>query len=314
MNTVFLSDEEVSAYLRDLVARLAGLGADMPKTWCPIGPSGGGLAQAAMRAAPHLASAIQNIPIAFNRATEQITFPVDPDPGPLLRGKRVLLIDGSIHSGNTFMKAYRAVEALKPADISSYALVVRSGASVLPSFFGLAIGDHDRALFLKKAFPNNRLPAFGCVRKLCDGDQGRPMISCGEGFIDRFSWSDLLYEVRVDHRRKTYVYERGGCIQGLVSLRLVPGDDILIDTLGVDKAFQRQGIAGHLVRWAETCGRNAHCAVTRLWGLEQRRFWYEKQGYETSGDQMVLDGAGFYLMSKKLLYNLPDDDVLTMGS
>jgi len=314
LNTILFSDEQVTAYLRDLMERLDNLGEETPKVWCPIGPSGAVLAQAAVRAGPHVASTIQHVLLTFDRATEQVSFPQDENPRRAVEGRNVLLIDGSVHSGNTLMKAYRAVEGLGAKEISSYALVVRSGTSVLPSFFGLVIGDHDRAIFLKKSFPNNRLPVFGCVRKLSDRDQGRSMIHSGEHFIDKFSWSDFLYEMWVDRRRKAYLYERGGTIRGLISFRLTPGESILIDTLGVDKTFQKQGVAGHLMRWGETCGRNAHCGTIQLWSIERRKSWYEKRGYKAFGAEMDLDGEKFHLMAKKVLYNLPEDDVLTMGS
>jgi len=313
VNTILLSDEQVAAYLRDLLERLSALGEAYPRVWCPIGPSGGRVAQAAMREVGRSASDIQHVPVAFERATGVVSFPRDPHPEDTVKGKNVLLIDGAIHSGNTFAKVYRAVEALGVAEICSYSLVVRRGATALPSFFGLAIGDHDRALFLKRRFPNNRLSNFGWVRKLAEEDDTRPMIKCGEDFIDKFSWGDLLYEMRVDQRRRTYLYERNGDVQGFVSFRLTPGETILVDTLGVDRTFQRQGVAGHLMRWAETCGRNAHCGAIELWGVDGRKEWYEKRGYGACGEALVLDGTRFHLMRKKLLYNLPDDGVLTTG-
>jgi GNAT superfamily N-acetyltransferase len=310
VNTVFLSDSTVAAYLRDLLHRLAQLGVDMPKVWCPIGPSGWFVAQAAMREAGDTAATIVHIPVDFDRATGKISFPKDERPGELICGQRVLLVDGAIHSGKTFLKAFRAVEFLGPSDICSYSLVVRAGSAALPSFFGVLIGDHDRALFLRKEYPNNRLPSFGFVRKLSEDDTAKPMITCGEDFIDKFSWSDFLYEMRVDSRRRTYLYERHGAIQGLVSFRLISEEEILLDTLAVGKAFQGQGIAGHLMRWMETCCRNAHCAAINLWGVESQRDFYEHMGYRICGKEMILDGVRFFLMGKKVLYNLPDEDVL----
>jgi len=67
------------------------------------------------------------------------------------------------------------------------------------------------------------------------------------------------------------------------------------------------------MRWAETCGRNAHCGAIELWGVDDRKEWYEKRGYGACGEALVLDGTRFHLMRKKLLYNLPDDGVLTTG-
>jgi N-acetylglutamate synthase-like GNAT family acetyltransferase len=139
------------------------------------------------------------------------------------------------------------------------------------------------------------------------------MITSGEPFIDKFSWGDLLYEMRVDSYRRTYVYERKGQIQGFVSFRVELGESVLVDTLAVDEKRHKQGLGGHLIRWSETCGRNADCSTVRLWAVDSRKDWYERQGYERRGEKMVLDGVGFHLMDKRLLYNLPDDHVLTMG-
>ena len=324
MNTIFLSDEEVSAYLRDLCERLKGLKNQVPTVWCPIGISGGSIARAALtlQEADDLKNQIINVPIAYNRTTEEISFPREANPSSAIKGKRVLLLEGSIHSGNTFRQAYLSIEKMKPMAISSYSLVVRTGASILPNYFGVMIGDYDRALFLKKIFPNNRLFTCGCVRKLEDADQAQTKISCGKEFIDKFSWSDLIYEIRVDPRRQTYVYDQ--CvydekeeekIKGFVSFRITPGEDILVDTLAVDQNCKNQGIGGNLLRWAETCARNHHCATIRLWAVDDRKEWYSKKGYELSSKEpKVLDNIAFHLMQKKLLYNLPDDDVLTMGT
>jgi GNAT superfamily N-acetyltransferase len=314
LNTIFLSDEEVAAYLKDFWSKLVALKEEMPKLWCPIGPSGGTLAQAAMQVAGDAASKVMHVPIAYDRATEIVSFPSDPDHASLIAGKRVLLLDGSIHSGSTFQKAYQAIEAMEPAEISSYSLVVRVGASILPNHFGLMIGDYDRAIFLKKVFPNNRLFACGCVRKLADADQAHHKILCGRDFVDKFSWGDLWYEMTIDPRRQTYVYQRNGNIKAFVSFRVTSGDDILLDTIAVDKSCQGQGIAGNLMRWTETCGRNSHCATIHLWAVDDRSDWYAKRGYDFCDKELLLDGMRFHLMRKKLLYNLPDDHVLTMGA
>ena len=314
LNTIFLSDEVVDAYLKDLRERLEGLKEEMPTVWCPIGVSGGSIARAALKRADDLKNQIIGVPVAYDRTTEEISFPGEADPSSFIKGKRILLLDGSVHSGKTFRQAYLAIEKMKPLEISSYSLVVRAGASILPNYFSVMIGDYDRALFLKKTFPNNLLFTYGCVRKLADADQALPKISCEKDFIDKFSWGDLIYEMRVDPRRQTYVYEHQGKIKGFVNLRIIPGDDILVDIIAVDRKCKKQGIGGNLMRWAETCGRNNHCATIRLWAVDDRKEWYSDKGYEFCNDKpLVLDGITFHLMRKKLLYNLPDDNVMTMG-
>jgi N-acetylglutamate synthase-like GNAT family acetyltransferase len=155
----------------------------------------------------------------------------------------------------------------------------------------------------------------GCVRELEDADQDKPKPRCGKDFIDKFSWGDLVYDMRTDPWRKTYVYERQGRIRGFVSFRVKCGDDILVDTVVVDESCQNQQIGGNLMRWTETYARNCHCAAIHLWAVEERKGWYSKHGYEPSNKEpLVLDGTTFLCMGKKLLYNLPNADVLTLPS
>lgn len=315
MNTIFLSNEEVAAYLRDLLDNLITLKEHMPMVWCPIGLSGGVIAREAMCVAgEYLESKIKHVPIDYDRTTEKISFLGEPDPKANIAGQRILLLDDTVHSGSTFWKSYQAVMELGPAEITSYSLVVRVGASILPNYFGLMIGDYDRAVFLKQAIPNNRLFSCGCVRKLADADQRRAKVVSGEDFVDKFSWGDLLYEMMTDSRRQTYVYERNGGIQAFVNFRIVPGDDVLIDALVTDKSCQGQGIAGNLMRWAETYARNHHCATVHLWAVDEKKDFYKKRGYEPCGQKRTLDDTTYHFMRKKLLYNLPDDHVHTMGA
>ncbi len=309
MNTIHLSDEVVMGYLMDLWERLAALEGGVPMIWCPIGPSGVRLAQAAMRVAGDLVDQIKHVPIVYNRGDDTILFPREPHPASIIQGTRILLLDGSVHSGNTLWKAYLAVEALQPKEISTYSLIVRVGSSIIPNHFGLMIGDYDRAFFLRKTFPNNRLFTCGCVRELEDTDQAKSKPVCGETCIDKFSWGDLLYEMRTDPHRKTYVYERQGRIMGYVNFRITPGEAIFVDVVAVDRSCQKQDIGGSLMRWTETCGRNCHCGTIHLWAIDDRKPWYSRKlGYSCYDKPHVLDGTTFHPMRKKLLYNLPDDD------
>ena len=162
---------------------------------------------------------------------------------------------------------------------------------------------------------NNRLFASGCVRELENTDQAKPKPVCGEKCIDKFSWGDLLYEMRTDPHRKTYVYERQGRIMGYVNFRLTPEEAVFVDVVAVDASCQNQDVGGSLMRWTETCGRNCHCTTIHLWAIDDRKPWYSgKFGYSCYDKPHVLDGTTFHPMRKKLLYNLPDDDSLTTGS
>ena len=127
MHTIFLSDQEVDGYLRHLLADLERMDAGIPPVWCAIGISGGILSQRAMLIleAEGKADQIQNVFLDYDRKNGTVSFRDKEDPKRFISGARVLLIDGSIHSGNTFRTAYKAVESTGASDIISYALVVR---------------------------------------------------------------------------------------------------------------------------------------------------------------------------------------------
>ena len=83
----------------------------------------------------------------------------------------------------------------------------------------MLIGDHDRPLYFKDKFPNNRLTEFGIYRKLAEGDLDKPMIHCGKDFLDKVSWSDYWYEVCTDPNRRTYLCDLMGSIRCFTPLR-----------------------------------------------------------------------------------------------
>jgi len=311
MHTVYLSDQEVDAYLLDLVERLTALGDDAPSVLVGIGASGAILTRRLVTVAPQLGDR-EVLLVDYNRADDRITY-IKADPVAKLPGKRVLLIDGTVHSGNTLLRVMRDVEKHKPLALSSYALVVRRGARVIPNHFGVLVGDHDRALFLRRSFPNNRLKPYGIWRKIAESDMTKPMISTGRDFIDREHWSDYWYEGRTDPRRQTYLYEVAGEICGFISFRMGDGSKIVVDNIGVDKSKQDCRVGGHLMRWAEHLARHGTCARMELWAIDDRVPWYQKMGYEVvPNEELQLENDKFLLMTKKLLYNLPDDDVLCM--
>ncbi len=307
----------MDGYLRHLLADLDDLQSGIPEVWCAIGPSGGKLAQRAVCALEALGKArpIQNVLLDCDRKEGSVSFCDKSDPVKFVRGARVLLIDGNIHLGNTFRTAYKLLESAEASAIVSYALVVRSGSSILPNRFGLMIGDHDRAVFLTDQIRNNRLLDCGCVRKLSEKDGETAKFSSGQDAIDKWSWSDYFYEGSVDPWRKTYVYERNGAMIAYVSFKLKPSKMLFVDAVAVDKSFHGQGIGGYLLRWAETCGRHAHCCDVSLWALRERASWYQKHfGFaQLNRKPMSIDGSEFVFMGKKLLYNLPDEDTLVMG-
>jgi GNAT superfamily N-acetyltransferase len=244
-----------------------------------------------------------------------VSFPGEPSPKALVQGKRVLIVDGTVHSGGTLLKVLKEINGFSPSQVMSYALAVRRGAKTIPNHFGFLIGDHDRVQFPSHLLANNCLFDYGTYRKLSADDASSVMITTGADFIDKLSWEDRLYEMHTDPQRHIYLHELDGEVCGFVSFRIRKSKTILVDELGVDKKFAGQRLGGHLMRWAEHYARHRNCKVIELLAVDNKVEWYQKLGYTTIPDKPLrLSGHDFYTMSKKLLYNLADDHTLDMGA
>ncbi len=179
MHTWHLADDTVDAYLRDFLDRLLQIPNVERWVWFPVGGSGNKLANCALRlASRELVDMTQLCRVSHVRQKEEISFD-DDDLDGLLRGANVLVIDSSVHSGWTMNAVTREIASHGPRDITSYSLVVKRGSSFIPSYFGLVIDDHDRALFLLGKYPNNRMMPTGVVRRLDKSDITRPPVVTG---------------------------------------------------------------------------------------------------------------------------------------
>lgn len=176
MQTTHLSEEQVSAYLRDLGARLRKLGARIPEVWATVGASGSIIGKRFAKLEPDLFAATKGLLVAYDRAKDTVSFPHEENPDAVVRGKRVLVIDGTVHSGGTLLRIVKELDKFSPSAITSYALVVQRGAKIIPNHFGFLIGDHDRVQFPGDAVANNCLCEFGIYRKISEEDASRKMI------------------------------------------------------------------------------------------------------------------------------------------
>lgn len=315
MQTTHLTEAQVSAYLRDLGERIRKLDTAAPQVWATVGASGSIIGKRFAELEPDLFAKADELLIAYDRATDLVTFPREENAGGVVRGKRILLIDGTVHSGGTLLRIVKEIEKLSPSAITSYALVVRRGAKIIPNHFGYLIGDHDRVHFPSTVVANNCLCEYGVYRKISEEDASRKMIETGRDFIDKITWEDRLYEVATDPGKHVYLYEQNGEVCGFVSFRLPRNRTLLIDEVAVDLRYRGQRLGGHLMRWAEHFGRHRNCTAVELWAVADRVGWYKDLGYEPSGKPpLKIGGHEFWFMRKKLLYNLADDDTLTMGS
>ena len=307
MHTWHLADDTVDAYLRDLIdERLLKIPDVERWVWFPIGGSGNVLVKRALVLAPAgLRDMTQLSRVTHVRQEEKISFE-DDDLDSLLDGANALVIDSSVHSGWTMKAVAEKIACHNPRAITSYSLVVKRGSSFVPSYCGLVIDDHDRALFLMNKYPNNRMMPTGVVRKLDKSDMARPPVATTVSSLNRVTWGDMWFDVSTDPMRRTYVYERKGQILAYMSFLLEDGDHMVLDTLAVDNKFQKQGIGGWLLRWAETSGRCGDCSCVRLWAEGNAIPFYKKQGYGPITSQVVtMPGETYTLMGKALLHHLP---------
>lgn len=315
MQTTHLTEDQVSAYLRDLGARLRKLGTKTPQVWATVGASGSIIGKRFAKLEPKLFAEAKGLLVAYDRAKDAVSFPHEENPEAVVRGKRVLVIDGTVHSGGTLLRIIKDLEKFSPSAITSYAVVVQRGAKIIPNHFGFLIGDHDRVQFPGTFVANNCLCEYGVYRKISEEDASREMIETGADFIDKITWEDRLYDVATDPGKHVYLHEQNGSICGFVSFRFPRNRTLLIDEIAVDRKYQGQQLGGHLMRWAEHCGRHRNCTAIELWAVEGKVKWYKNLGYEPSEKPpLKIAGREFRLMHKKVLFNLANDDTLSMGS
>ena len=309
MNTLYLGIEEVDAYLKDLAERLLAAGAGRPIAWFPIGRSGEVLVDRLLKLYPALGNGILINCVNFDRKTREIVF-ADRNIGNMVAGKHALVIDSSVHSGNTMLRILKAIRLEKPTSISSYTLVLKRSSSLIPSMWGVMINDHDRAYFLLEQLPNNRLHKNRHdthIRRLAKEDFRVPPVISGLDSIDRITWTDRYYDMACsEHERQTSLLEQGDAVIGYLTTSRVGLNSLRIDEVVVAKASQGKGHAGTLLRWSETCARQISSERVELWAIENEIKMYEHCGFEsvTGVEPMDLAGERYHLMYKRLIHHL----------
>jgi GNAT superfamily N-acetyltransferase len=304
MHTHYLGQEEVLAYCRDLVARLKAMGACIPTVWCPIGRSGEELAASILGTDQSLIPSTSLVRVDYNRDSEQVTC-TDGDIDADVPGKHVMVLDSSVHSGATMSSIVERVAGAGPASICTYSLVLKRSAAFIPSFWGVTINDHDRAYFLLDELPNNRLspktPSVH-IRRLGKRDLGKPPVLSGLKSLDRITWCDRFYDMESGTRnRVSYILESKADILGYVTVTFA-NTAMFIDEVAVAEGNTGKGNASALVRWAETCARQACAEEIRLWGVASAAPMYEHLGYKKLGQEMQLGDELYHLMSKRVMY------------
>jgi hypothetical protein len=308
--THFLGAEEVTAYSRDFAKRLDQLDQNFPTHWFALGLSGRKVVDAIMDLLPHRRDQITLGIAHYDRQSDEIKFSKEtPFDDGRLDGQRVLVMDAAVHSGRSMLKMAQFVQRAGAQEITSYTLVLKRGAKLVPTYFGVVIDDKDRIYFDLDVLPNNRLskPApTGILRAITQQDLDRPIVETPAPFVG-LTVGDLVYE-RECLGAHVYVFEYADEIVGFVSFRKL-GTTLFIDGWYGAKRLrngEKMKIGGALFRWTETWGRSAQCERIKLWAYEGAVEVYNYLGFTpTEADWRSLgSGQRYRVMEKELLYNI----------
>lgn len=329
MITHFLGKEQVNAYCKDFAKRLQDLGENFPRVWCPIGFSGLELYNIVvsflpneLRATTVIQPLIYQKPnngnkrgeIGFAIAQSEIQTESDAlsDLKDLLKesSTTVLVLDSSVYSGSSMLSSVRFLEKLEPAAVLTYSLIVKQRAGYIPHYFGLVVGDHDRALFLLDSIPNNRLAKpqllpTGILREISADDVNMlDKLDTGVDSISKIGWGDLWYDMHA-HDFQIYIIEIKTKLVGYVKYRFhTSTQSLMLDVIAVDREFHGKGAGAALFRWVETTARSSSCRYIELWGYAPEVAKYKSAGYQESGKWIDTgNGEKYQLMCKPLLYH-----------
>ncbi len=321
MTSYFLGREETRAYARDFLTRLQRF-EKLPTVWCPITKSGLALLKVLVTLVeeefPKLRQ-IDVVSIEMDDGNQNIRF-VGGEKPDALRGQSVLLLDGAIHSGNMMTACAEAVLECDPAELSSYALVVKRGSAFIPTLWGLLINESDRAFFLLDKLPNNRLDAAGHnaantkkqplvhIARLSERMVKTPPIECEVPSMDRATWSDRHFQmVASNHHTCTYLLQRGKTTLGYLTMHLQDDGSLMIDEVAIDKNQQGHGYGGVLIRFADTLARQGNCPAVRLRAIKEKVEFYLRFNYRhvSPDEPIILDTETYFLMEKAVLNHGP---------
>lgn len=313
MHTVILSDDGVAAYARDFLARWRDLGINAPCAWFSLGLSGDKLVKVLIDLMqPQELQRLSFHRIGFDRTSKTVS--VREDERAASFPECALLIDGPIHSGSSMLNAARWLLSHGVKNIVSYGLVVKKTSEFVPTYFGLMIGEHDRAYFQLPAIPNHRLqrkPPFGILRTISqsDADDERQTLKTGVESLDKLSLADLVYESVTKLGHHVYLFETSEGVAGFVHFYVVRSR-VVVDAVAVDENYRGFGIGAALIRWVENWARHHRMMEIALFAIENRASFYEERGFiRTAKDPLRLGrGETYYEMTKRLLYNIKPKD------
>jgi hypothetical protein len=184
----------------------------------------------------------------------------------------------------------------------------------VPTFWGVAIDELDRAFFELETIPNNRLDA-GRSRKqppvhferLSERHIEKPLLTSNIKSIDRVTWSDRLFQMQTSESPPcTYLLMRRDLIVGFLTIHHISPDVFSIDEIVVDQTLRENGYGGILLRFADTLARQTNSKMIQLLGFADKVPMYrDRFGYrELAGrDPIKLDDETYTPMHRELLYH-----------
>jgi predicted GNAT family N-acyltransferase len=316
MITYFFGREEVTAYLRDFLDRLARF-EPAPEVWCPLTESGTALLEAMLDLVRDVYPQLGKVVVVSAVADERTVRFVDKNAAELVRGKNVLIFDGAVHSGRLLTDCVTQVTEMGAQQVCTYSLVIKRGTKFVPTIWGITIEDVDRAFFLLDTIPNHRLdagsphgrepskPAYVHMRALAEQDTGKPPVVSELESIDRVTWGDRYFDMKVGHNKRCcYLLEQGKNIVGFVTLSHSDDETMSIDEVAVDKAQKKKKFGAVLLRFSDTMARSYNCRTVKLQAVSTKVDLYKGFGFQPVGSEVLKLNSEEYLpMEKTVVYN-----------
>lgn len=315
MNTYFLSDATIDAYLLDLLRRL-DLMANCPTMICAVTESGIQLLTQMTRliAKSKSPKLLEVNAVSVGKTPEDEIRLLGCEEKDV-EGAHCLLIDSAVHTGRLMKRSRKKLLALGAAEISSYALVMKKGSLHIPTFWGVMIDDVDRALFSLDEIPNNRLAGSDergqqavSISVLDEEACAKPPVKSGLDSIDRITWSDRLFDMvasPAEHLSRSFLLEKANEVIGFLTIHLEADSRYLvIDEVALDLAWQKKKLGGVLLRFACTLARHHNCKKVRLNGIEKYVSVYSGAGFKPipGREKLKLNDEIYYPMEKTLLH------------
>lgn len=207
------------------------------------------------------------------------------------REKEHLLCDSIVNSGRTMLGARSHLLRLGAAGVRTAALLVRTGANIVPNFYSLEIDRQDAVFFGEGPFPV-RGPRVAALR-LAEHRDREAALDLAEPYING-QVCDYEYDCKRDPAWRTYVVETAdGKLAGLVHMRHSPDGTLFLDTLAISTPYRSRGYAKEVLRFLSEYCRVHRVSRSFMFAVEDKVALYERFGYHRTGRKLDLPYAKF---------------------